>query len=280
LTTGPAISILMPTYNSGDFFLEAVDSAAAQLGPDDELLIQDGGSTDGSLEKVIGVHGANPQVKVVSGPDGGQADALNLALARAVNPVVGWLNGDDCYYPGALDAIRRGWLRNPEADLVYGSWTLYNEGGEILRVCVPGQLTRSGLVRTPQIFTGAMYMRASTVREIGGFDRDLHFCMDMDLVARILSRGLVPTLVPETLGGFRWYEGSKTGARLDFGAVREGLIVRKRYAKGPAEHVEAYVFSGTQAIWHLALPLRRSKFYTRLRTRREKAAIAAELSKT
>ena len=157
---------------------------------------------------------------------------------------------------------------------------MYSQEGEILRVCVPGQLTRAGLMRKPQIFTGAMFMRASTVRQVGGFDPELHFCMDIDLVARILRRGLVPTLVPETLGGFRWYEGSKTGARLDFGAVREGLIVRRRYATGIATHIEAYVFSGTQAFWHVSIPLRRSKFYARLRLRKAKGERAASLAET
>ena len=47
----------------------------------------------------------------------------------------------------------------------------------------------------PQAFTGAMFMRTSTVRGVGGFDRDLNYCMDMDLLARILLRGLTPTLV-------------------------------------------------------------------------------------
>ncbi|HEY3841909.1 MAG TPA: glycosyltransferase [Acidimicrobiales bacterium] len=271
---GPAVSVMMPTFNSGDFLLEAVESAVSQMRPDDELLIEDGASTDGSIERIVTTYGSATQVKVVSQPDKGQADALNKALARAVNPVVGWLNGDDCYYPGALDAARRGWLEDPTVDLVYGGWTLYSETGEILRYCVPNQLTRAGLMRTPQIFTGSMFMRASTVREVGGFDPGFHYCMDMDLVARILRRGLVPTLVPETLGGFRWYGGSKTGA-LEFGVVRESLKVRRRYATGVAGQIEAYIFSGTQAVSQAAIPLRRSKLYSRLRLRSAKARRAA-----
>ncbi|HEX3794079.1 MAG TPA: glycosyltransferase family 2 protein [Acidimicrobiales bacterium] len=277
MTTGPAVSILMPTFNSGRFLAEAVESAVSQMEGDDELLIQDGASTDGSIDLIRKEYESNPHVRIISEPDGGQADALNIALARAVNPVIGWLNGDDRYYPGALEAFRRGWEKDPTVDLVYGGWTLYSEAGEILRVCVPGQLTRAGLMRTPQIFTGAMFMRATTIREIGGFDRELHYCMDMDLVARILRRGLIPTLVPETLGGFRWYAGSKTGA-LEFGVVRESLLVRKRYATTLGNQIEAYVFSTTQWIAQAAIPLRRSKLYTSLRTRGAKAERAASLT--
>ncbi|HWD53442.1 MAG TPA: glycosyltransferase [Acidimicrobiales bacterium] len=264
----------MPTFNSGDFTLEAVESAVSQMRAGDELLIQDGVSTDGSIVKVASRYGSHPGVKIVSQPDGGQADALNRALARAGNPVAGWLNGDDCYYPGALDAARRGWLRDESVDLVYGSWTMYSKSGEILRVCVPGQLTRAGLMRTPQVFTGSMFMRTAMVHDIGGFDRDLHYCMDIDLVARILRRGRVPTRVPETLGGFRWHKDSKTGA-LGFGVVRECLQVRRRYANGFGEQLEAYVFSTTQLVSQASIPLRRSKAYVRVRDRQ-----AARLSRS
>jgi glycosyltransferase involved in cell wall biosynthesis len=266
---GPAISILMPSYNAGDFLVEAVQSVVGQLREDDELLIQDGGSTDGSLDKLREAIGDVPQVKVVSAKDGGQADALNQALARAANPVVGWLNADDLYYPGVLEAARGGWLEDPDADLVYGSFTLYDLDGNILRACHPRPLTRTNLMRTPQIFTGAMFIRTEALRTVGGLDASLYFCMDLDLVARLLALGREPILVPETLGGFRWYAESKTGA-MDFGVVREGLDVRRRYAEGPAEVAAAFVFSGTQAVWHAALPLRRSTWFSRLNALRRR----------
>jgi hypothetical protein len=269
----------MPTFNSGEFLLEAVQSAVSQLGPDDELLIQDGRSTDGSIERIQALYASAPQVKVVSESDAGQSDALNRALARAVNPVVGWLNGDDNYYPGALDAARRGWLVDADADLVYGSWVLYDEQGSILRVCQPRQLTYQGLMGTsPQIYTGSMFMKASTVRRVGGIDQHLHFCMDMDLIARILACGRIPVQVPETLGGFRWYGGSKIGARLDFDVVREGLLVRRRHAHGVAQVARAYGASAAQALLHLSIPIRRSKVYARLRIRGSKAEVAKQLS--
>jgi glycosyltransferase involved in cell wall biosynthesis len=269
-SAGPAISVLLPTYNAGDYLTEAVLTVVPQLRPHDELLVQDGASTDGSVEAMLAAIDHHPQVKVVSEPDDGQADALNRALGRAVNPVIGWLNADDTYEPGALDAARRGWQRDPEANLVYGSFTLFDETGDVRRVCVPSELTRAGLMRTPQIFTGAMYMRADAVREVGGFDASFYYCMDMDLVARLLRKH-TPVLVPETLGGFRWYADSKTGA-LSLGVVKESLKVRRRYAQTFGQHVEAYVFSATQAVAQILLPLRRSKWYSKIRVRRGQSA--------
>jgi glycosyltransferase involved in cell wall biosynthesis len=275
---GPGISVLIPTFNGGDFLTEAVQSVVGQLREDDEIVIQDAASTDGSVERMLEAVGHHPGVKVVSEKDDGQADALNRGLARAVNPVVGWLNADDTYEPGALEAARRGFLRDPDANLVYGSFTLFDEHGEVLRLCVPKQLTRAGLMRTPQIFTGAMYMRADTVRAVGGFDASFYYCMDMDLVARLLRTGREPVLVPETLGGFRWYAESKTGGGL--GVVKEGLKVRRRYAEGLGQQAEAFFFSFTQAIAQVLLPLRRAKWYSKIRVRKGADAHAVRTGDT
>ncbi len=271
MADGPAISVLLPAFNGGRYLHEAVASVLDQMRDDDELLVQDGGSTDGSIDALLEAFGDRPQLKVVSAKDDGQGDALNKALARAQNPVVGWLNADDCYHPGALDAVRRGFVEVPDADLVYGGWTMFGADGEVLRVCQPAQLDRAGLMRTPQIFTGAMFMRTECMRDLGGLDISFYYCMDIDLVARILRRGKVPKLVPEVLGGFRWHNESKTGA-LGLGVVREAFKVRRRYAVGAGQHVEAWVFSATQLIGRFALPIRQARWYSRWRMRRHRDA--------
>ncbi|HSY16197.1 MAG TPA: glycosyltransferase [Jatrophihabitantaceae bacterium] len=272
--SGPGISVLMPSFNAGEFLREAVAGALPQMNEADELVIQDGGSTDGSIDRLLAEFGSYPQLKVVSEPDGGQADALNRALARAVNPLFGWLNADDRMCPGAMDAVRGAWVANPDADFICGAWTLISPQGEVVRICQPGDdLSVRSLTRQAALFTGAMFMRTDFVREAGGFDKDLYFCMDYDLVLRLSSRNWRTVRLPDVLGEFRWHQASKTGA-MDFGVVRESSAVRRRYARGAMATLEADVSSAVHFIAVLATPLRRAEWYSRLRVRRAARRVA------
>ncbi|MCW2494347.1 glycosyltransferase family 2 protein [Jatrophihabitans sp.] len=265
--TRPAISVLMPAYNGGDFVIEAVAGALDQMGPEDELLIQDGGSTDGSVEALQTRFGDRPQLSIVSGKDGGQADALNKALARAKNPIIGWLNADDCLYPGALEAVRDGWERQPGADIVYGSWRIFDNSGTVMRDVVPKEFTLTSIMWQPHVFSGAIFFRRDLVRDSGGFDADLYMCMDLDLVLRLAAADPTYVKVPETLAGFRWHDDSKTGA-IDFRVVSEAYVVRRRYSHG----LKRVAFADLCSLIHLVVwcltPLRRAKWYSRLRVRR------------
>lgn len=268
---GPAVSIMMPTYNPDRAHLRfAVDSALSQMREDDELLLQDGGSDNGSLEAVLAEFGDRPQLKVVSAKDEGQADALNKALARAVNPVIGWTNGDDCMEPGALDVVRREWVRDPSLDVVYGSWRMFDNAGTVKRIGVPGTFDPHELTLSLSIYNSAMYTRADVLRRLGGFDKSLYFCMDMDLLMRVAQSSPHVVKVPEVLGGFRWHTESKTGA-YDLGLVRESIRIRRRYAHGLRAHAWAFGCTGVQLVVMATLPIRKSEWYSRRRVARARA---------
>lgn len=262
----PAISVLMPSFNAGDYLIEAVQSALTQMRADDELLIQDGGTTDGSLDKVRTQFGNYPQLKIVSEPDGGQADALNHALARAQNPVMGWLNADDVLNPGALDAVRRAFLRHPDAQVIFGSWHIFSADGTLLRHKVPTTFEPTSLMWRPTVFSGAIFARTAAAREVGGFDPSLYFVMDGDFWMR-LSQLRSAVQIPETLAGFRWYTGSKTGG-MDPALLREGWIYRRRYAEGLRGKFLSYVAFAGDCLWLLAVPLRKASWYSNWRLRR------------
>lgn len=100
-----------------------------------ELLIADGGSTDGSLALIRAQAERDRRVRLLKGPDQGPGDALNKAFAAARGTLIGWLNGDDLYQPGALsravDALdrQREWLmlygEGEECDSTSGSRLRY-----------------------------------------------------------------------------------------------------------------------------------------------------------
>jgi glycosyltransferase involved in cell wall biosynthesis len=261
----PALSVLMPSFNPGPFLADALASVVPQLGPDDEIVIQDGGSRDGSIEELAAAYQDDPRVKIVSEPDTGQSDALQRALGRAQNPYIGWLNADDIYYPGALDAVR-GVLRDrPDTDVVYGGATMFADGDRIIRRGVPLDFTvRAFLQHGCHTFSGATFMRTQLVRDAGGFNRDLHYAMDFDLFFRLAERDPRYVQLPDTLGGLRWHDASKSGS----GSVRffkEAMRVRLRYAHTRRERLRVYSQMGYRLAGLSLIPLRHSRAMSRLR---------------
>src|SRR5437773_3575221 len=77
----------------------------------------DGGSTDGTVA-ILERHAA--QVRYVSQKDGGQSAALNDGFSRTHGEVIGWLNSDDEYLPGALSTVGRFFGEHPEVEWLYG----------------------------------------------------------------------------------------------------------------------------------------------------------------
>jgi glycosyltransferase involved in cell wall biosynthesis len=266
--TGPALSILMPAFNPGRYLTVAVASAIDQFGPDDELVLQDGGSTDGSVEALARAYRDDPRVKIVSEKDDGQSDALQRALGRATREHIGWLNADDVYYPGALEAVRAALRERPDADVVYGSSTIFAEDDRVVRQTRPGEFTVAAFVEHGcHVFSGATFLRTDLVRSVGGFASDLHYAMDFDLFFRVAAAKPVVVRIDRALGGLRWHDASKSGSTtMPF--FKEAMRIRLRYARNRRERLHIYAQMGKRLAVAPLMPLRNSG---RLRLRKVKS---------
>ena len=97
----PTLSVITPSRNSAEFLEDALLSVARQQGPRVEHIVMDCASTDNTIE----ILNRFPQVQWISEPDQGQSDAINKGFLRATGDLMGWLNADDYYLPGGLEAI-------------------------------------------------------------------------------------------------------------------------------------------------------------------------------
>lgn len=114
-----SVSVLMPCRNAGRFLDEAIDSALADPAVL-ELVIADGGSSDGSRERIEARCREERRLRLVSRADNGPADGLNRALPHARGCVIGWLNADDRYLPGAASRAVAALAEHPGWLMVYG----------------------------------------------------------------------------------------------------------------------------------------------------------------
>ena len=100
----PLISVLIDTFNYGQYVEEAIESAVAQDFPvgEREILVVDDGSTDDTEERVRKFGDA---VRYFRKPNGGQASAFNAGVPECAGEIVAFLDGDDWWAPGKLRAV-------------------------------------------------------------------------------------------------------------------------------------------------------------------------------
>jgi len=115
------LSIIMPSYNQTEFIEKSIESVFGQSSPYDvELVVFDGGSTDGTIDALKAKSLKYDNLKWVSEKDTGPADALNKALAKTRGTIIGWLNSDDLYAQNTFSHVYSHFDQNPENIMLYG----------------------------------------------------------------------------------------------------------------------------------------------------------------
>ncbi|MFN8287470.1 MAG: glycosyltransferase family 2 protein [Chitinophagales bacterium] len=99
----PKITIVTVCLNSSAYIEDCIKSVIEQAYPNLEYIIADGGSTDGTLA-IIEKYQSH-FAKIITGPDGGPANALNNAFAYSSGEIMGWLNSDDKLHSQSLFAM-------------------------------------------------------------------------------------------------------------------------------------------------------------------------------
>ena len=152
-----------------------------------EHIVVDAASKDGTVD----ILREYPDVRWISEPDQGQADAFNKGLAMARGPLIGWLNADDIYEPGAIAAVVRFFREHPDAYLVNGHLVRVDPAGNQLEF-LPGKSSRFWLrhfwFRWYWLNHPSTFYRKAMFDEIGPIDMRLHYAMDYDFYLRASQR--------------------------------------------------------------------------------------------
>jgi len=210
----PKISIVTPSYNQAPFLEETLRSVIGQEYPNFEYIVQDGGSTDGSVE-IIRKYESRIDFWE-SGPDGGQSAAINKGFRRATGDFLMWINSDDRLAPGCLQGLAQTGELKP-GRIVAGRCDWIDKKGALLK---RGHQTRvrgiedlfeirhlwfrgGGIIQPETAFCRELFWKA------GALDEANHTCMDYDIWFRMFREGGELIKVPVDVGVFRRYEGQK-----------------------------------------------------------------------
>ena len=112
-------SVITPSYNPSPWLPLCIASVADQ-GVELEHIVQDAGSTDGTLEWLR----HDSRVKAFVERDGGMYDAVNRGLRRAGGDILSYLNCDEQYLPGCLQAVAAFFQACPAIDVLFGDFVV------------------------------------------------------------------------------------------------------------------------------------------------------------
>lgn len=205
-----SVSVVIPSYQQGIYLERTLQSVLDQGGEAGEIIIQDGGSTDTSVDIIRRYAGLYPEIiQWTSGKDGGQTAAINTGLRKSQGEILCYLNSDDVFYPGALQAVREIFDRNPEVDFVYGLADHIDEDDRVLEPYEIEAWNYGRLIETCFFCQPATFWRRRVHEEVGYFDESLQFCMDYEFWLRAgKSRKFYH--LPRKLAGARRHREAKT----------------------------------------------------------------------
>jgi glycosyltransferase involved in cell wall biosynthesis len=204
----PRVSIVTPSYNQGCFLEETIRSVLLQGYPNLEYIVMDGGSTDQSV-RILCAYEAW-LASWVSKPDAGQSDAINRGFAQSAGEILGWLNSDDVYEPGAIHRVAAHFVQNPQSGLLYGNgWYIDVSGHRTNRCTWVRPFDRKRLLTFNFVLQPAAFWRRSLWEQAGQLEVAYHWAMDWEWLIRA-TRVQHPDYVPVDLARWRLAPGIKT----------------------------------------------------------------------
>tara|TARA_A100001011_G_scaffold375057_1_gene436180 strand:+ start:963 stop:1856 length:894 start_codon:yes stop_codon:yes gene_type:complete len=225
----PKISIVMPTYNQAQFIEKSILSILNQDYPNFELIIIDGGSNDGTVDK-IKKFGDNITFWI-SEKDQGQSDALNKGFKYCSGEIYGWLNSDDIYLPNTFKKAISIFEKNKDKKIVFGDWLSIDIQDSIIEHFHAFDFNLNHFKYEGfHLNAQSMFWHKSVHNHFSGFQVNLHNTMDYQMILEFgINEGEKSFVrTPEIFGAFRRYKGQKSAGMIP-NVISEQRIISEKY---------------------------------------------------
>jgi len=202
-------SIIIPSHNCREFLVQTLESIFRELGPNDEVVVVDDGSSDGTKERIAPFLAEENFRYFYQDASGGPASPRNVGALYARGEYLIFFDSDDLMLPGKVTATVAAFERFPQSALIFTNFGCVGEKGEILRrdflegyelihkirsdgesdvALIDAHTACCHLARENYIGTSGVAIRTSVFLELGGFDESLKNGDDKDMWFRITRR--------------------------------------------------------------------------------------------
>jgi glycosyltransferase involved in cell wall biosynthesis len=226
------ISVYITSFNQRAYLVEAIESVLGQTLPPDEIIVVDDASSDGSQETIRAYHEKFPNLirSILHTQNQGVAETRNDAIAAATGAFISYVDGDDRWLPGKLEAeFAR--LNETGADFAYSNHYNMTNDGQRVDTWINGEATPEGDVFNAtltrafprrDIFRMEL-VRTKVLRDIGAYRSELNIFEDFDMRIRLTKQARA-CFVDEPLAEIRRHTlGLSSGSRADSVAVLDSI---------------------------------------------------------
>lgn len=198
LENHPLISIVTVSLNSAETIECTMSSVKSQSYKHLEQIIIDGGSTDSTL-KIVQRH-LTERDRLVSEDDDGVYDAMNKGINLASGSLIGILNSDDWYEPGAIELVQKVHKERPSC-IICGGMNFVDKALGVISVGVCSG-AESAIFRM-KCFHPAMFIPAEVYKQIGLYDLSYPSVADWEFTYRAYEAGIEFLYIDKPLTNFR-----------------------------------------------------------------------------
>lgn len=240
----PKISIIIPTFNKVNYIEKTLLSIINQKYDNLEIIVQDGGSTDGTYDIVKKYKSKYPKlIKSVSKKDNGQLDAINKGIKKSTGKIVAYINADDIYLPGAFKTVSNYYHKYTDAFWFAGRGLVIGKDDEMrnsffYKVFVKSYKNILLLINWYPLLLGVNYIMQpsvfitrKTIEKFGLFDGVRAFVMEYEYWLRI-GKTHMPVVINKDLSAFR-LSGDNISSLQYESLLDEDMKVVRKYTANP-----------------------------------------------
>lgn len=205
------LSIILPIRNGEPFIDSSLGAIQKMARVDDEIIVIDDGSIDGTSEKLMRFEKSDSRFQIVPSGGLGLVASLNLGLSLASNDFAARFDVDDHYASDRLDIQRAALEKNPVA--IFSDYECWNHNfskslGRIPSAVTP-QSTYLSLISSSRTAHPSVIFNVNAAKEVGGYLSEESLAEDLSLWLRMANLGQVIS-IPIPLLNYRLSSSSVT----------------------------------------------------------------------